>query len=132
MKRTLLEIYALAVCFFAVACFVIVLGMAAWNGIALSAPGFTLSSYVWGHHQSDQAFRDYLAGQHRHADEKDYVPPEGTALTQARERSLALEIQSERRSAFQGLVRYVIILFIDAALFAVHWRLAGRARQSPD
>jgi len=42
LKKNLVEIYALAVCFFTVACFVIVAGMTAWNIIELSAPEFTI------------------------------------------------------------------------------------------
>ena len=131
MKKSVLEIYALAVCFFTVACFVIVTGMAIWEVVRLSAPEFTLSSFLWQQHQTDDAFKTKLVNEHRYVAEKHtYTPPEGTELTKARETSFAQAIASERRTASQDLIRNLIILLIDGLVFVVHWKIAIRARQS--
>ena len=131
MKKSLLESYGLAVCFFTVVCFVIVLGMTLWDGVKLTAPGFTLNSRDWKRHQSDEAFKEYLISEHRYGSEKEtYTPPEGAALSQAREQSFAQESQSEKRDGFQDLVRNLIILLINLGVFLAHWRIAARARRN--
>lgn len=131
MKRSILEIYALAVCFFTVACFVIVLGMAVWNFVAISTPEFALNNIVWEQHQSDEAFKARLLLEHRYGSDKNtYTAPEGAALTAARDLSLSRAIASQRHGAIQDLVRNLIILLIDGIVFFIHWKLAARARQS--
>ena len=131
MKKSWVEIYGLAVCFFTVACFVVVLGIATWDVVKICAPEFTLSSYVWDQHQTDEAFKKKLINEHRYGEEKNtYVPPEGAALTKEREDSLSGAIRSERRGAIQDLVRNLIILLIDLGVFLVHWKIAARARES--
>lgn len=132
MKKTALEIYALAVCFFTVACFVIVLGLAAWHIVELSAPNFTIRSDDFQRHESDDAFREWLVSQHTCGDRNAtlYVPPEGSALTTARERSLAKILHAERRRALQDLVQNFFILCINAVVFAFHWKVAALVRQN--
>ena len=100
MKKTIVEIYALAVCFIATASFVISLGFALWNIVEMIAPEFTLEPYRYEHHQSD-----------------------------ARMQSYKLALVSERRGALQGIFQKLIVLIIAALAFAIHWRIAGRARQ---
>ena len=131
MKKSILETYALVVCFFTVGCFVIVIGMALWNLVTITAPEFTLDNYVWQYHQTDEAFKERLVNNHRARTEKQvYAPPEGAALTEAREKSLVHAISAERREATQNLARYFIVLLVDIIVFFVHWKLATRARQS--
>jgi len=131
MKKSLLEIYALAVCFFTVVCFVVVLGMAMWDGVKVAAPDFTIRSHYWEKHQSDEAFRESLVSLRRCGDGKPaYTPPAGADLTKAREESYAQVLRAERRDGFQGLVQRLIILFLDLLVFLIHWKIAARARQS--
>jgi len=52
------------------------------------------------------------------------------ALTAARAKSLAEVLYSQRRRALQDLVQNLFILVINAAVFAVHWRIAAHARRS--
>ena len=131
MKRTLLELYGLAVCFFTVACAVIVLGMAIWDIVSISAPNFSLSGNEWEKHQTDADFREALIREHRYDPDKDaYAPPTGPELTAERERSYSQAIRSHSREALQSLLRNCIILSIDIVLFAIHWGIASRARKS--
>jgi hypothetical protein len=132
MKKSWLEIYGLAVCFFTVACFVVVLGIATWDVVKIQVPEFTIASSDWQRHQSDELFKESLIDKHRYRDDKKdkYIPPAGKALTEARERSFAQEISSERRDGFQDLVRNLIILFIDLGVFFLHWKIAARARKN--
>lgn len=129
MKRGWLEIYGLAVCFFVAAYFLFVAAEAAWHVIQISAPEFTVSSHQWERHQTDEAFRESLLGRHDNGLEKSsYVPPEGEALTKARQDSLELTVRSEARTAVQQLIRNLLGLSIAVVLFLTHWRIARRAR----
>lgn len=130
MKKSSLEIYALAVCFFTVACFVITLGLAAWHVVELAAPKFTIAANDYEHHQSDEAYRDWLVSTHSGSEKTPYVPPEGAALTAAKEKSLAEVVDSQRRRALQDFVQNLFFLFIYVVVFAVHWRIAAHARRN--
>ena len=131
MKKTLLEIYALAVCFITVTCFVIVLGMAIWNVVEISAPEFTLETQTYEQHQTDEAFLENLINQYRPEEiQKTYQAPEGEALTTARQASYVSVLRSERRGAMQSFLRNLIILVIDLVVFIVHWKVAANARKA--
>ena len=122
MKKSLLEIYALAVCFVTVVCFVIALGIGLYDLVELAYPEFSLSSYEYERHQSDEAFM-------RHWPKDKKRPLEGE-VTKLREESFRTELRKEQRSAMQSLVQILIVLAIDVVVFFVHWRLAKRARES--
>ncbi len=123
VKKSLLEIYALAVCFVTVVCFVIALGIGLYDLVELAYPEFSLSSYEYERHQSDEAFM-------RHWPKDKKRPLEGE-VTKLREESFRTELRKEQRSAMQSLVQILIVLVIDVVLFFVHWRLAQRGRESP-
>lgn len=57
MKKTILEIYARAVRFFAVACRVVAAGIAVYVGVQITWPEFTVSGYQYQQFQSNEAFR---------------------------------------------------------------------------
>ena len=59
MKKSILEIYALAVCFVALACFVIALGIGVYDLIQIANPVFTINAYEYDRHQSNEAFRRF-------------------------------------------------------------------------
>lgn len=131
MKKTILEIYALAVCFFTVACFVITLGLAIWDIVELSAPEFTILNHSFECHQSDETYKDCNASQHKYTrEESPEVFPSGQELTDARNKSYEQVIKSERRQALQGLVQKMIIILLDALVFFGHWRLARNSREN--
>ncbi len=56
MKKSILEIYALSVCFVTLVCFVIVLGIGIYDLIQISNPEFTLNPHEYERHQSNEAF----------------------------------------------------------------------------
>ena len=56
MKKSLLEFYALAICFVTVVCLAIALGIATYGVIGMANPKFTLSSWVYTQHQTNDGF----------------------------------------------------------------------------
>lgn len=128
MKKSILEIYALAVCFATIVCFVVALGIALYDVIQITNPEFTLSSYEYNRHQSNDAFWNNC--KQYDSKEKDKKRPPENELTKRRMESYRQAVQSERRDAFQGITMAIIILLIDIVFFVVHWRIARRARES--
>jgi hypothetical protein len=128
LKKTILEVYALAVCFATIICFVIALGIAVYNVIQIINPEFTLSSYEYDRHQSNDAFwKNDGCGYDK---EKKLERPPEEELAQRRLESYRQVIKSEKRDASQSLTVASIIIAIDVIVFLVHWRVARRARET--
>lgn len=137
MKKTFVEIYGLAVCFFSVACFVIVLGMAIWNAVGAAFPEFTVDSTRYEIHRSDETF-----SRHRAAPARLYGPEglpgrgfpsndlTGEDLTKARQASWERAVEGERRASVQGVVKKTIVLIISIIIYWIHWIIAKRARDN--
>ena len=132
MKKSILEIYALSVCFVTLVCFVIVLGIGIYDLIQISNPEFTLNPHEYERHRSNEAFgpsfpriemRGIAPG----------VPIGPTELseeeqTRKREESYQAAIRLERRSGIQSLTIVGIVMVINLFVFGVHWLLSKRTR----
>ncbi len=127
MKKTILEVYALAVCFGAIICFVITLGIAIYDLIEIAYPEFTLRSYEFTRHQTNEA---YWASLRNRSDKPGAARPAEEALTKERLESYRWAVVSERRDGVQSLTRCIIILLINSVIFAIHWLIARRAREA--
>jgi hypothetical protein len=122
MKRNLLEIYALSVCFVTLVCFVIALGVAVYDVIQILNPEFTLNAWQLEKHQSNEKFiKDWP---------KNKPVPLGAKLTKLRQESYKQALRVERREALQSITWASIIIVLDVGLFWAHWRLAKRERAS--
>lgn len=119
MKKPVLEIYTMTVCFVTLMCFTIALGVAIYDIVKISDPGFTLPSHVYERHQSNDAFV-------KNADEQ-YSQEK---ITRLREDSYEVALQAEKRSGVQSMVLALIIMLIDVAVFLPHWYIAKRVRES--
>lgn len=128
MKKTILEIYALAVCFATIVCFVVALGIALYDVLQIAKPDFTLSSREYNRHQSNDAF--WKSCDQYESKDKDRKRPAEDELTKLRTESYRQALQSERRDAFQGITKAIIVILIDVVFFIVHWRIARRARET--
>ena len=129
MKKNILEIYALAVCFVALGCLVIALGIGVYDLIQIANPEFTLNAYEYERHQSNQAFRGSPGRVLRGIAPGIPVEPRqrpDEEITQQREESYQAALRSERRRGMQSLIRIVIILVIDVLVFVPHWLLVRR------
>jgi predicted PurR-regulated permease PerM len=124
MKRTLVEVYALAVCFVTLVCFVIALGIGIYDLIQIVSPEFTVSSYTYDRHQSNDAFLKNWS--------KDVPRPQGEELTRLRKESYQAALRSEKRGAIQSLTMVFIIILIDVVVYIIHWHVAKRARATAD
>ena len=130
MRRSILEIYALAVCFFAVACFVVTTGFLLWDIVRFAAPNFTIEAYTWDCHQTDEAYKECYGHLHSLTEERTGdVFPTGAALSDKRQRDYDSNLRKHKREALQGIVKSSIIVILDILIFLFHWRIAARARE---
>jgi hypothetical protein len=123
MKKSLLEIYALAVCFVTIICFAVSLGIGIYDVLEMSAPKFTLKSHDFERHQTNEAFTIRWKEEKR----EKYAEEE---ITNLREESYQVALAKEQRDAIQSLIRVSIIILIDIVLFLIHWKVAKRLRES--
>jgi hypothetical protein len=129
VKKSLLEIYALAVCFSTIVCFVIALGIGVYDVVQIANPEFTLNSHEYSRHQSNDTFWDSRRYSWETREKERPRLPENE-LTKQREESYQQALRSEQRDAFQSLTQVAIVILIDVIVFMIHWRLARRARET--
>ena len=122
MKKALLEIYALAICFVTIICFAVALGIGVYDILEMSKPELTLISHQYEKHQTNEAFTRCWP--------KDKEIPTDSEITKQREESYKVVLEAEQRDAVQSFIRVLIVILIDMAIFFVHWRLARRSRES--
>lgn len=121
MKKSLLEIYALAICFVTIICFAVVLGIGLYDILEMSNPEMTIKSYQYQKHQSNEAFtRNWSKKKEKRSE---------TEITETREKSYSVALKAEQRDAIQSFIRVLIIMLINFIIFLIHWRLAKHARE---
>lgn len=129
MKKTILEVYALAVCFVSIICFVVCLGVAGYSFVQIAKPDFTMRSYDFDHYQSNDTYWKMKEGRGGCSKEdKPTIRPSESELTKQRTEAFSLEKASEQRDGEQTLVKTLIIMLVDALAFLIHWRIARSAR----
>ena len=129
-----MEIYALALCFSTIVCFVVALGIGVYDVVQVVNPEFTLNHYEYSRHQTNDTFWDSDKGMPLdlwESHEKERPRPPEHELTKQREESYQQALRFEKRSAFQSIVQVAIIILIDCIVFMIHWWVARRARETP-
>lgn len=131
MKKSILEIYALAVCFFCVSGFVLSLAIAAYHVIAITRPEFTINSLPYMKHQSNDAYwREALLVRYYKPGETRKDRPSETELTKEREESFTRELNVERRNSSQTLVKCVVVMLVNLLCFVPHLIVARHAQKT--
>jgi len=124
VKKSKLEIYALSLCFVTIVCAAISLGIGIYSMVEIYKPEFTMFSYQYEGHQTNELF---LKQQGYKIKTPDLSEEEKTEM---RLESYKVALNSEARSGTQRLVKVVIIIAIDIIVFIIHWIIAMRAREA--
>ena len=122
MKRTLVEIYTLVICFGAVTCFSIWLGFGAYSFVGILSPETTLDSWTYNRHQSNDQFMvktpPFLEfdsfNENRNTKNKTQMTE--PALTKSRIVSYERELKNEIRNNKQNFLKAAIVI-----VMAVFW-----------
>ncbi|MBL1277854.1 MAG: hypothetical protein COB30_017375 [Ectothiorhodospiraceae bacterium] len=127
--KSKLEIYALSICFAAVVCLVISLGIGSYSLIQVNSPDLTMKSYKFNQFQTN---KDYWSKHKpRCGDNYNKVEkPEEDELTKQRLMAFEAVKRGEAREGVQSLIKSTLfIIFSTLALF-IHWTIAKRCRKS--
>ena len=130
MKKSILEIYALAVCFVTVICFVVCLGISGYSLIQIEKPDFTMKSYEYNRYQSNDAYWKYASRNYDYSKENNKLRSADELLTKQRTEGFKQALASERRDGFQTLIKTMIIILINIFAFMLHWLIARKARNN--
>lgn len=116
--RSLVQLYALTVCFCSLVCLMVALGVGLYDLIQIASPQFTLPAGYEISSSNESFVRVWP--------DRQGLPE--AELTRARQAALADALAAERRAAQQSGVFVAIILLIDIVVFAIHWRLGRNTK----
>jgi hypothetical protein len=122
--RKIIQIYALTVCFFTMACFAISTGVALWNVAKLAIPSLAISNSTYKSLQSDESYSESLYNSNSYRiKENIYTVPTGDLLTKERIRKKEEILEANWHSTISTLVFTLIIIFVDIFVYWFHWRM---------
>lgn len=124
--KSKLEIYALAVCFAAVVCLVISMGIAGYSILKIAVPKLTMESYAYDRYQTNDAYwnnRPYCGEK-----EKPKARPGEQELTKQRLDEFAVKINAEQREGLQALIQCLMFIIVSGIILLIHWKIAKKAR----
>ena len=130
MKRSLVQIYALGVCFICAACMAISISFFLYGIAQIAVPSFTLSGYQYERHADVTAYRQSQIEREPESMRLEYAEMSPEKLEAERRQSLERHIATESRSGYQTILRCGIIFAVFACVFFLHWRLSRRQREA--
>lgn len=133
MKKTAIEVYALLVCFGAVVCLSINIGLMIYNIVSLVNPSLTISDYQYKNHQNNNNYWQHQSGRsdviqindvalNPIKDKKTLKRPTESKLTQQRLDSYQGVIDAAKRNAIKDLILEFITTLVSSILFFIHWQ----------
>ena len=125
MKRTLIEIYALAVCFFTVVCLIIVLGIASWDLVQATNPEFTINAKTYEDHLDNDSYLNRSCYECKEKLDTEKALP-ADQVAKERKESWQRSLDREVRSATQSFFQLLIIIILDIIIFSLHWFIVNR------
>lgn len=130
MKRSGLEIYALAISFIAAITF-LTGTIRALNGAAgLAFPVTMMNQQTYTQVATNDAYWQQQRTTNFDAQARTYPQrPLEEELTQRRVEAFQQAVTAEKRNSGQSVIRGIIVALVSGLLFAFHWRIAKRQRE---
>jgi hypothetical protein len=125
--KSKLEIYALAVCFAAVVCLVISIGMAGYCIVEIVKPELTIRAYNYDKYQTNDKF--WESKRFRENEKAVAIRPSEEELTKKRQEALLVELRGEKREGLQTLIKTLMFIVVGGITLLIHWQIAKRARK---
>ena len=123
MRKNLIELYALLVCFASIFIVIVNAATGLYAGVRAAKPTLTMDGYSYQRSLSDEAFIQSWPQQTPKPDPKDVPALRRGAYAQA------LEI--EFRSGLNTLISSLMYVAAAGIVFGLHWRLAQRQQTMP-
>ena len=132
MPRTVLQIYAAAVCFASVACLAIAVGNVAYSTVAILNPSFTVHPMSVSPYEPGPFFipPGAMSGSQMGSATATVAPLSDEDVSKHRAAALDAAILNELATARQSLRRWGIAALIAGLLFFAHWRILRRENGS--
>jgi hypothetical protein len=132
MRKSALEVYALAICFVTLAAMCFTGAVAVFSAVQITQPSLTLYPGQLQPYQSNEAFKAEAGG----APSQNVDPQDAGAadadLTQQRMKAMQDVIATEKAMGERNLVIQGLLFLLNLILFGWHWRMAGRERERVD
>lgn len=125
MKKTLVELYALTVCFGAMGFVAVHSAQGLYDVVCIVAPRTTLSGYVLWSYETNERFLESWRRNH-----KDEPAPDDAHVTELRLEEMAAEIRSQKQDRTQDLVKSLCFIVVNLSVFGIHWRIAKKQRNA--
>ncbi|MBF0427192.1 MAG: hypothetical protein HQL66_15375 [Magnetococcales bacterium] len=145
MVKSIVEKYALTVCFFSLLVFTISLNTIAYDLVVAAHPAFGFNRFSHPDLVSNDAFWKHkessIVGENALWERKaspcslllqDVKPirPSESLLTKQRQEALTKVAETERGDRGRAIVKESVVLLISAGVFAIHWLIARRVRDA--
>ncbi len=130
MKKSKLEIYALAICFVTVVCAAVSLGIGIWGFIELTNPEFTMNSHEYERYQSNDKYFSTYSYRYGSPVDNNVKNLSEEEKTKKRLADYSVALKAEKHGGAQTMVRVLIIIVINVIVFMTHWIIARRARET--
>jgi hypothetical protein len=130
--KSKLEVYALSVCFSAVICLVISLGVAGYSLFEIILPTVTIDSYSYNKHQTNEDFWDSikaLCGDDTE-EQKQCPKPTEEVITKQRLKEFAAKINSEQRDGVQTLIKCFMFVLASGVALIIHWKIFQKSQEN--
>lgn len=121
MRRSLLEIYALTVCFASVMFLIVTVAMCLNEGVRMAAPSATVSGWTYERSLSDEAFLSTWPKERPH--------PDASTLPRLRSEAFRSALDSERHDGLKSFLQSLMYTIVASVVFCLHWTLARRERR---
>lgn len=125
MKKTILEVYALLVCFFAVIVITISSSILIYSVVGVAKPELTMSNSTYDKHLNNENFKSRNATLR-----KDAETLTDEEITARRESAFAQELRKERRKNAQTILHSAIFVFVSSVVLLIHSKIAKKSRET--
>jgi hypothetical protein len=125
MKKTILEVYALAVCLFAVIVITITSSILIYNIVGVLSPKLTMSGYKYEKYQNNENFKSKNG-----ISKDDAKSLSEDEITSKRETAYVQEIRAEKRGNFQTILNSAIYLLVSSVILLIHWKISKQSRET--
>jgi len=125
MKKTILEVYAMAVCFFAIIVITISLSSVIYKAVGSINPELTIKSYTYEKYLSNENFKSKKG-----CTKEEAASLSEDEITSKREAAYAVELRSEKRKNLQGILESSSYTFVASIVCVIHMLIAKGSRKT--
>ena len=125
MKKTILEVYAMAVCFFAVIVITISLSSVIYKAVGSISPEITMKSNTYEKYLTNENFKSRKGCSKEEAESLSEAE-----ITAKREAAYTVELRAEKRKNLQDVLESSTYIFVATIVFVIHMMIAKGSRKT--